>query len=190
MVNTDDYKEILDKAVAELRSLSERQDQIADEWEAIGNRIAELKQGVLALAPLCGIQAHTKYSDLFPEYNPFAPVGLNEAILQVLGSVEGDRFITPVAIRNGLSATGYELKSKNILPSIHSVLKRLEGYKVETGDVNGKTGWRLIKERPPKQSALQAALGQALQDAIHPRTPTRRRTNAFQEMAEKLKNEK
>jgi|ERR1043165_4504229 hypothetical protein len=169
MVNTEDYKVILDKAVEELRTLFERQDQIADEWEIIGNRIEEVKQGILALAPLCGIQAQRKYAELFPEYNPFAPVGLNEAILTVLGRVEDDRFITPVAIRDGLKATGYETKSKNILPSIHTALKRLEGQRVESGDVNGKTGYRLIRaDRPPKQNAFQQRLGKALQDAIHP----------------------
>lgn len=150
MVNREDYKAILDKAVEELRTLFTRQDEIAEEAEVVGNRITEVKQGILALAPLCGIQAQRKYAELFPEYNPFLPVGLNEAILTVLGRVEDDKFITPVTIRNGLAATGYEIKSKNILPSIHNVLKRLDGYKVESGDVNGKTGYRLLKPNRPK----------------------------------------
>jgi hypothetical protein len=151
MVSKDDYKTMSDKAVAELTELLARQEALDTEREQLDARIWELKQGIIALGPLCGISAHTRYPELLPEYN-LLPVGLREGVLAVLGMVKDDSYLTPVAVRDNLSSTGYEIKSKNILPSIHNVLKRaVEAGEAESADVNGKTGYRLIKkDRPPK----------------------------------------
>lgn len=163
MVNRDDYKLMLDKAVTELTEAQERRAELDVERDQLDARIAELKQGIIALGPLCGVAAKFEYADLLPEYNAVLPVGLKEAVLSVLGMVGGDYYITPVAIRDGLTSTGYENKSKNILPSIHNVLKRLEKAnppEVETIDLDGKTGYRLPKKEqklvapppPPRQA--------------------------------------
>jgi hypothetical protein len=145
MVNKDDYRAMMEKAIAELTELVARQETLDTEREQLDTRIAELKQGIMALGPLCGMQPQFKYADLLPEFN-LVPVGLKDGVLAVLAMVKNDAYITPVAIRDNLASTGYELKSKNILPSIHNVLKRLESTDVESGDVNGKTGYRLIKK--------------------------------------------
>jgi hypothetical protein len=170
MVAKDDYKAMSDRAVAELRELLARQDALDTEREQLDARILELKQGIIALGPLCGISAHTKYPELLPEYN-LLPVGLREGVLAVLELIKDNAYLTPVAVRDNLSSTGYEIKSKNILPSIHNVLKRLvDGGEAESGDVNGKTGYRLVKkdrapERfglnvfAPPQRSLEGALG-------------------------------
>ena len=151
MVNRDDYKTMLDKAVEELSDALAQRDTLDTERERLDARIAELTQGIIALGPLAGVNPQTKYRDLLPEYDFFLPVGLKDAVLGVLGKVEGDAYITPVTIRERLESTGYEIKSKNILPSIHTVLKRFDGYQVESDDVNGKTGYRLIKQGRPRR---------------------------------------
>jgi hypothetical protein len=162
MVNRDDYKAMLDKAVGELEEAQNRQAEIDAERDQLDGRIAELKQGIMALAPLCGIHAQLKYADLLPEYNVFLTPGLKEAVVAVLGMVSNGGYITPVAIRDGLTATGYEIKSKNILPSIHNVLKRLEKAtppEVESTDLNGKTGYRLVKKPTGTKYVVQDAGG-------------------------------
>jgi hypothetical protein len=151
MVDQNDYKAMLELAVAELSDLLTRRDALDTERERMDARIAELKQGIIALGPLAGVSPHNKYVDLFPEYDTFPNVGLKDAIIAVLDKVEGDAYLTPVSIRDRLPSSGYEIKSKNILPSIHTVLKRFEGRQVESDDVNGKTGYRLIKKDRPRR---------------------------------------
>ena len=151
MVNRESYKVMLEQAVSELTEALAEQARLDAARDELDDRIVELKQGIIALAPLSGVNVQFKYADLLPEYNALIPVGLKEAILQVLAAVKDDKYITPVAVRAGLESTGYEIKSKNILPSIHNVLKRLEGREVESDDVNGKTGYRLIKTGRPRR---------------------------------------
>ena len=142
---------MLDQAVTELSELLTQRDTLDTERERMDARIAELKQGIMALGPLAGINPQTKYADLLPEYDFTLSLGLKDAVLGVLGKIEDDAYITPVTIRERLESTGYEIKSKNILPSIHTVLKRFDGYQVESDDVNGKTGYRLIKKDRPRR---------------------------------------
>ncbi len=163
MVNRDDYKAMLDKAVGELTEAQERRAELDAERDQLDARIAELKQGIIALGPLCGVIAQAKYADLLPEYSPVLPVGLKEAVLSLLALVPENKYVTPVGIRDGLTTTGYEIKSKNILPSIHNVLKRLKAAtppEVESTDLDGKTVYRLAK----KEQIPAAASG------IRPRT--------------------
>jgi hypothetical protein len=170
MVSKNDYCAILERAVEELRQALTDRAEMDAAGERLDARIAELKQGVIALAPLCGVSAQSKYADLLPEYNVFFPVGLKEGVMAVLGAVKDDRYITPVTIRDNLESTGYEVKSKNILPSIHNVLKRLDGKEVESDDVNGRTGYRLLKKDRPRRAGPFDRL----------------RRNALQEFAESL----
>jgi hypothetical protein len=161
MVNREDYKAMLDKAVTELTEAQNRQAELDAERDELDARIAELKQGIMALGPLCGVPVHLTYSDLLPEFNAFVPVGLKEAIVAVLSMAKAGDYITPVAIRDGLTATGYEIKSKNILPSIHNVLKRLKAAdEVEDEDLDGKTGYRLkVLQAPILKGKLHTKAG-------------------------------
>jgi hypothetical protein len=162
MVDKTDYRAMLEKAVAELSELLTRQEALDDEREQITSRIAELQQGIIALSPLSGINAQTKYAELLSDYSFFLPTGLKESVFAVLAQVTDNRYLTPVAIRVALPSTGYEIKSKNILPSIHTVLKRELGRTVEVGDVNGRAGYRLIKKDRPIRPNPLARLGQTL----------------------------
>jgi hypothetical protein len=154
MVDKSDYRAMLEKAVAELIEALARQEALDDEREDVAGRIAELQQGVIALGPLAGVHAQSKYAELLSDYALFMPTGLKESVFAVLGKVSDDRYLTPVAIRNALPDVGYEIKSKNILPSIHTVLKREMDRTVEVGDVNGKAGYRLIKKDRPSRNPL------------------------------------
>src|SRR5205807_5956867 len=110
---------------------------------------AEVRKGVVALVPLCGVEPApwSEHPEWFPETET-PDVGLTGAVRRVLQS-DVERFFSPVEVRDGLKGVGYEIKSKNILPSIHNTLKRL--YKMEsadTEDVEGKTCYRWKGEIP------------------------------------------
>jgi hypothetical protein len=146
MVSKADYRTMYDQALGELREALDRQEALDTEREQLDARISQLKQGIMALGPLCGEQPHTHYPELLPEYSMFN-VGLKEAVLKVV-ALAHEGFVTAVTVRDTLPNVGYEVKSKNILPSIHNVLKRLvETNDVEMSDVNGKTGYRLKADR-------------------------------------------
>jgi len=145
-----DYKIVYEKALSELSDLMDRREQLDIERDSLDGRIREIRQGVEALAPLAKENPRATHSDLFPEAEtPTADIGLTDAIRTVLSNT-APNWLTPVGIRTGLSAAGYEIKSKNILPSIHRTIKRLEGKEIESKDIEGRTWYRW--SAPPYQS--------------------------------------
>ena len=142
-MNVSDYKQTYQKALAELSDLMERREQLEIELEGVDTRIGEVRQGIKALSPLCQENPYTTRPDLFPEIDAIAPdVGLTDAIRKVL-TLSNPNYLSPVGVRAGLEAIGFEIKSKNILPSIHTILKRLDEKKeVMTQTVEGRTWYR------------------------------------------------
>ncbi len=143
-------KELTD-LLAELESLDERRDRV-------DRRVIEVKQGVLALGSLCGEQPWVKYPGLFPEMSVFASAGLTPSITTILSRPPGD-WMSPVGVRDALKDVGYKGKSTNILPSVHTVLKRLfDAGKVETENRDGRTWYRWKGPVPRGSDEARAAL--------------------------------
>lgn len=191
MVNKDDYRKMLEQAVAELTELLSRQEVLDEEREQGAARIAELQQGVVALGPLAGVHAQTKYAELLSDFTFFMPSGLKDSVLAILAQVTDNRFLTPTAIRKELPNIGYEIKSKNILPSIHTVLKRELGRQVEVGDVNGRAGYRLIKkDRPLYANPLRRLLAETALPTVPEEPKTVPARSVFVNLADPKNREK
>jgi len=103
-VGTAEYKRALGAAIEEYERLTAQRD-------AIETRLAQLRQTIGALGPLCKLPQH----DI---------LGLTDAIRSVLRARYGA--LTPVEVKDGLQTQGLDLSTySNPLASIHAVLKRL-----------------------------------------------------------------
>jgi hypothetical protein len=143
------YRGPYENALAELGALMERLEDLDVEREAVITRIGEVKEGIGALAPLVKANPIDTHPHLFPDDSVAgADLGLTDAIRRVLANSAPKR-LTPVGVRTGLAAIGFQTKSKNILPSIHTVLKRLEKNEEITSktEEDGRT-WYSWKEPP------------------------------------------
>ncbi|MEE8607671.1 MAG: hypothetical protein V3S55_08710 [Nitrospiraceae bacterium] len=108
------YKQALKAAKKEIAGLFRKRDEIEE-------RIARLQQTIATLAMVAGHEA--PLWDLMAEVNPQA-AGFTEGIRNVLRLEH--RFFTPTMVRDRLAVLGFdERKYPNLLPSIHTVLKRL-----------------------------------------------------------------
>jgi len=129
------YREPYEKALSELEYLIDRLEQIDVERDAVITRISEVREGIAAFAPLVKENPAETHPELFPDESDVgADLGLTDAIRKVLAN-SNPKKLTPVGVRTGLAAIGFQTKSKNILPSIHTVLKRLE----KNNEISSKT---------------------------------------------------
>jgi len=130
------YREPYEKALAELAELIQRLEEIDIERDAVITRIDEVRDGIAAFAPLVKENPAETHPDLFPDESEVgADLGLTDAIRRVLGNANPKK-LTPVGVRTGLTAIGFKTDSKNLLSSIHSVLKRLK----KSSEVVSETG--------------------------------------------------
>jgi len=103
-MGTAEYKRALAAAIEEYERLKAQRD-------AIETRLAQLRQTIGALGPLCKLPRH----DI---------LGLTDAIRSVLRARSGG--LTPLEVKDGLQTQGLDLSTySNPLASIHAVLKRL-----------------------------------------------------------------
>lgn len=140
----ESYKQSLDIALSELSELMDKRDELEEQLDTIDARIFQLREGLFGLAILCGTDTNRlaeKYPQLFPNLIP-PDTGLTDAIRKALSTKR--IYYSPVEVRDRLEDFEYDLsKYKNILPSIHTVLKRLvDSDEVETGNREGKVVYR------------------------------------------------
>lgn len=129
------YREPYDNALAELGALMDRLEELDIERDGLITRIGEVREGATGLAPLVKENPVETHPELFPDHSGAgADLGLTDAIRRVLANSNPKR-LTPVGVRTGLAAIGFQTQSKNILPSIHTVLKRLE----KSDEITSKT---------------------------------------------------
>lgn len=141
MVNRQNYLDTYNQAVGELAGLIHERVRLDERRDEIDQRLTEVRKGVIALSSLCGMRPWAEHPEWFPEIEN-TDVGFTSAIRRVLQQ-SGDQFLTPVGVRDRLKSVGYEIKSKNILPSVHNTLKRLyKAGNAETEDIEGKTCYR------------------------------------------------
>jgi hypothetical protein len=106
---------------------------------------------------LCGIETIDEDNPfLFPdEYSDNTDVGLTDGIRQVLSSHE-EAYLSPVFIRDRLADVGFDIKThKNILASIHTVLRRLQRKGEAVPFIKeGRTAYRWVPKKKEQQSDL------------------------------------
>jgi hypothetical protein len=171
MIDDNLYKETFNTAINELSDLMEQREKLDDLREELSERITKVRRGVLALSPLVGEEpksVENKYPHLFPDLIP-SDIGLTDAVRKVLQSA--GNHLTAVGVRTELKATGYDTdRYKNVLASIHTVLKRLvEGGEATTGSINDVTAYRWANKKtgntfdPPPVPEIRA---------VNPKKPT------------------
>jgi len=157
------YREPYDNALAELGALMDRLEELDIERDGLVTRIGEVQEGALGLAPLVKENPVESHPELFPDLSEVggADLGLTDAIRRVLANSAPKR-LTPVGVRTGLAAIGFQTQSKNILPSIHTVLKRLEKNKeiASKTEENGRTWyvWNGPTHTPPSRILPMSSL--------------------------------
>ncbi len=140
------YKATFDAALGELAEMMAEREDLDSKRDDIDTRISRLREAIIGLGGLCrtspeGIAA--AHPGLFPD-RVVPDVGFTDAIRAVFKK-NPDYFHSPVWIRDALSADGFDVdKYKNVLASIHSILRRLKikGDVLE-GNREGKTVFKL-----------------------------------------------
>jgi hypothetical protein len=140
------YLKTYQTAVADLAETMAAREQLDARREELDRRIVRLRDAVLGLGGLCLKSSESiakEYPELFPDQ--ITPeVGFTDAVRAVF-KANPDRSLSPVYIRDSLEASGFDIdKYKNVLASIHSIVKRLRGkgdVLVDTRD--GRTVYRL-----------------------------------------------
>jgi hypothetical protein len=124
-----EYKEMAVRIRAELESLEIQQ-------EDIERRIARLKQALIGLIPLSEPPANSLIAAELVSY--MESTTLTDAARQILQAAKAP--LSPIEIKQQLINMGKDLSDqKNVMASVHSLLKRLvESGEIETKD-NGLT---------------------------------------------------
>lgn len=140
------YHDTLTKAISELGDLMTERETLEDRLEKINRRIVRLRRVANTISHLCGygsFQLANEHPDLFPDFiDP--DTGLTDAVREVLRA--GEYFMSPIDVRDSLKAKGYDIsKYKNVLASIHTILKRLMNQdEVKEGERDGRTTYKWI----------------------------------------------
>jgi predicted nuclease with TOPRIM domain len=127
--NDEKYREAFETSVQELSALINEREELETMRELLERRIEKLRHAIVGLGGLCGETAETinsKWPDLFPD-KVQEITGLTDAIREILSS-HAEHYLSPVHVRDLLKEMGFDTgKYKNVLASIHTVLKRLLG---------------------------------------------------------------
>ena len=141
-MSPETYKAALEQAKKDLVDAKERRLKAIQEQDKAEQQIAQLRQTVAALSNLCGEEFKEIESDEF---------GLTDAIRFVLKTNPSYAFF-PQDVTVKLEQMGFDTgKYKHLLPSVHTVLKRL-ALKGEVDDSvmrEHKTAYRWSAMQPP-----------------------------------------
>jgi hypothetical protein len=122
------YKATFDSALAELAEMMAEREELDSKRDEIDTRITRLREAIIGLGGLCHTNSETiatEHPDLFPD-RVAQDIGFTDAIRAVFRK-HPDFYHSPVWIREALRANGFDVdKYKNVLASIHSILRRLK----------------------------------------------------------------
>jgi hypothetical protein len=140
--NKDSYRETYEAALEELSDLMDKREVLDIQRERIDARISRLRYAVTGLGGLCDLSSAdvvTGHPELFPD-RVTPDVGFTDAIRAVFKG-SPDVVFSPVAVRDALEAKGFDVKKyKNVLASIHAILKRLKTKNdISDGNQEGRT---------------------------------------------------
>lgn len=135
-MNAHDYKEMAVKIKAELESLEVQQEEIE-------RRIARLKQSLIGLVPLSEPHPDSPIADEIRAFREeIADITLTDAVRQIFQAAKNP--LSPTDAKQQLLNMGRDLSGqKNVMASIHSLLKRLvESQEIETKDGGLTYQWK------------------------------------------------
>jgi hypothetical protein len=145
-----------------LESMRTELEKAVEEREEIDQRIAQLKQGILSIAPLAKEIATDELTIAIQS------AGMTEAVRDILRAVYPKR-LSPVEIKDQLKARGQDLtQHSNVMASVHSTLKRmLDNEEIRTNDEGLTYGWRRFAFRHRRRN--QRAAGVPLSGLMGPK---------------------
>jgi len=151
MTTPTPYKDAFQQAIEDLSKAMETRETL--ELDVFNNdrRISMFREAALSLGGLCGKsidEITTKNPELFPDMiDP--DIGMTDAVRQALQSAPGTS-LSPIHVRNRMEKAGFDMSGyKNVLASIHTILKRLKlKNEVLTRERDGKTvyKWNVLKK--------------------------------------------
>lgn len=122
------YEYTYKAAITELSQLMSEREDLDSKRAVVDNRIAKLRSAIVGLGGLCDKSMYviaSEHPELFPD-TATPDVGFTDAIREVFRTYK-DYYFSPVEIRDELEENGFDIKKyKNVLASIHSILKRLK----------------------------------------------------------------
>ena len=129
--NDAKYREAFEASMQELNTLLNEREELESMRKLLDRRIEKLRQVAVGLGGICGENIETisgKWPELTSEKAPEI-TGLTDAIREVL-STNSELYLSPIHVRDLLTEMGFDTgKYKNVLASIHTVLKRLRSHK-------------------------------------------------------------
>lgn len=154
------YKQSYDVAMEELAELMSEREEIDVRREEVERRITRLRDAIVGLGNLCNKSAYEiarERPELFPD-TASPDVGFTDAIRNVFREGK-EYFFSPVEIRDYLEFEGFDIsKYKNVLASIHSIVKRLKNKnEIFEGTRDGKVVYKcnprgpLAQDPPPEE---------------------------------------
>jgi hypothetical protein len=145
------YRETFDAAIQELADLMSEREELDSKRDGLDARIYKLREAIVGLGGLCNQSAEVIAAtrpELFPDSST-PDVGFTDAIRAVF-KANREHYHSPVWIRDALEADGFDVdKYKNVLASIHSILKRLKAKnEILEGNREGRTVYRFNPKGP------------------------------------------
>ena len=129
--NDAKYREAFEASMQELNTLLNEREELESMLGLLDRRIEKLRQVAVGLGGICGEDVET-ISGKWPEPAPdkaLEVTGLTDAIRGVL-STHSEHYLSPIHIRDLLREMGFDTgKYRNVLASIHTVLKRLRNQR-------------------------------------------------------------
>jgi hypothetical protein len=125
-----------------LETMRKELDSLLELQEDTEQKIAQLKQAIISLAPLAK-ESNEPRSFWDSVLGELRTIGITDGIREILRAAYPQK-LTPVEIKEQLKAAGQNLSGhKNVMASIHSTLKRmLENEEITTSDDGLTYGWR------------------------------------------------
>jgi|SRR6266446_10935205 len=134
-----DYRAMFEQVKAEIALRREELGTVLAKADELEDQIIGLQQTAAGLA-----------KTLREQYVAEDELGLTEAVRRVFKQ-NAPRDFSALEVRSELESMGYDLaKYGNVMASIHSVMKRIEGKDIHgIGNRNGKPVFRQIPAAPP-----------------------------------------
>jgi hypothetical protein len=151
-MDTAEYKAMVKKIRAELESLEIRQEEIE-------RQIARLKQALIGLTPLAQEDVRIPGIDMTLLSAEIDAMSITDAARQILQA--SAKPLSPIELKQKLAEMGKDLSGqKNVMASVHSLLKRLtEAGQIESADSGLTYQWRGIRRFPRLGANAGAASG-------------------------------
>jgi hypothetical protein len=149
------YTQSYNVAMDELAELMTEREEIEVRRDEIERRIDRLREAIVGLGSLCNKSSYEiakERPELFPDKAP-SDLGFTDAVRKIFKEYKDDYF-SPVEIRDFLGMDGFDVsKYKNVLASIHSILKRLKAKnEIFEGTHDGKVLYKLNPRGPLAQA--------------------------------------